>query len=90
MYGGQSEGLVSPFLDSAMDAFKKNQETVAGAFSSTMFADLAKRNMAMFGGAAQAFAPKAATSDEGNRANDEIAKLKAELAALQAKVDKLG
>ena len=91
MYGGQSEGLVSPFLDSAMEAFKKNQETVAGAFSSTMFADLAKRNMAMFGGAAQAFTPKPAPAREpdGKAASEEIAKLKAELAALQAKVDKL-
>ena len=89
MYGGQSEGLVSPFLDSAMDAFKKNQETVAGAFSSTMFADLAKRNMAMFGGAAQAFTPKPAADDKDSAASAEIAKLKAELAALQAKVDKL-
>ena len=91
MYGGQSEGLVSPFLDSAMEAFKKNQETVAGAFSSTMFADLAKRNMAMFGGAAQAFTPKSAAASEADAgaASEEIAKLKAELAALQAKVDKL-
>ncbi len=88
MYGGQSQGLVSPFLESAMDAFKKNQETVAGAFSNTMFADLAKRNMAMFGGAAQAFAPKGAGGEDA-AADNEIAKLKAELAALQAKVDKL-
>ena len=87
MYGGQSQSMVSPFLESAMDAFKKNQETVAGAFSTTMFADLAKRNMAMFGDAAQLLTPKPAS---GEAAASEIAKLKAELAALQAKVDKLG
>jgi polyhydroxyalkanoate synthesis repressor PhaR len=86
MYGGQSQNMVPPFLESAMDAFKKNQETVAGAFSTTMFADLAKRNMAMFENAASAFAGKKTASDE----SDELAKLKAELAALQAKVDKLG
>ena len=90
MYGGQSQGMVSPFLESAMDAFKKNQESVAGAFSNTMFADLAKRNMAMFD-AAQLLTPKpAATPSAGDAAANEIAKLKAELAALQAKVDKLG
>ena len=33
MYGGQSQSMVSPFLELAMDAFKQNQETVAGAFS---------------------------------------------------------
>jgi hypothetical protein len=43
----------------------------------------------MFGGAAQAFSPKPGTA-EASGANDEIAKLKAELAALKAKVDKLG
>ena len=91
MYGGQSQSMVSPFLESAMDAFKQNQETVAGAFSTTMFADLAKRNMALFGGAAQAFTPKtAAAPGTSDAAAAEIAKLKAELAALQAKVDKLG
>ena len=91
MYGGQSQSMVSPFLESAMDAFKQNQETVAGAFSNTMFADLAKRNMALFGDAAQAFTPKSAAKPAASDdAASEIAKLKAELAALQAKVDKLG
>ena len=90
MYGGQSQSMVSPFLESAMDAFKKNQETVAGAFGSSVFADLAKRNMAMFGDAAQLLTPKPATPSDGDAAATEIAKLKAELAALQAKVDKLG
>ena len=90
MYGGQSQSMVSPFLESAMDAFKQNQETVAGAFGTTMFADLAKHNMALFGDAAQAFTPKTATPPPSDAAADEIAKLKAELAALQAKVDKLG
>ena len=90
MYGGQSQSMVSPFLESAMEAFKKNQETVAGAFSTTMFADLAKRNMAMFGDAAQMMTPKVSGKPEGDAAASEIAKLKAELAALQAKVDKLG
>jgi len=90
MYGGQSQSMVSPFLESAMEAFKKNQETVAGAFSTTMFADLAKRNMAMFGDAAHMMTPKVGGKPEGDAAASEIAKLKAELAALQAKVDKLG
>ena len=90
MYGGQSQSMVSPFLESAMDAFKKNQETVAGAFSSSTFADLAKRNMAMFGDAAQMLTPKPpGNPGESDAAASEIAKLKAELAALQAKVDKL-
>ena len=91
LYGGQMQGAVPQYLEAAMDAFQKNQQAMAGAFGPNMFADLAKRNMAMFEEAAQAMAGKksrpAAADDQPA---DEIAKLKAELAALQAKVDKLG
>jgi polyhydroxyalkanoate synthesis repressor PhaR len=94
LYGGQMQGAVPPYLEAAMDAFQKNQQAVAGAFGPNMFADMAKRNMAMFEEAAQVMAapvkPKAATQAPGDGSADEIAKLKAELAALQAKVDKLG
>jgi polyhydroxyalkanoate synthesis regulator protein len=56
-----------------------------------MFADLAKRNMALFGDAAQMLNPKpAAKPSDADAAASEIAQLKAELAALQAKVEKLG
>lgn len=91
LYGGQMQGAVPPYLEAAMDAFQKNQQAMAGAFGPNMFTDLAKRNMAMFEEAAQAMTGKkskpAAAADQPA---DEIAKLKAELAALQAKVDKLG
>ena len=91
LYGGQMQGAVPPYLEAAMEAFEKNQAAMAGAFGPGMFADLAKRNMAMFEEAAQAMAGKkkpAAPASDGQA--DEITKLKAELAALQAKVDKLG
>jgi polyhydroxyalkanoate synthesis repressor PhaR len=91
LYGGQMQGAVPTYLEAAMDAFQKNQQAMAGAFGPNMFADLAKRNMAMFEEAAQAMTGKKSqpsARDEGPA--DEIAKLKAELAALQAKVDKLG
>ncbi|MDQ3077387.1 MAG: polyhydroxyalkanoate synthesis repressor PhaR [Pseudomonadota bacterium] len=91
MYGGKTQGMVPPFLEAAMDAFQKQQSAVAGAFGTTAFADLAKRNMAMFGDPAQLFTGSAAPPpDAGDAAADEIAKLKAELAALHAKVEKLG
>jgi polyhydroxyalkanoate synthesis repressor PhaR len=90
LYGGQMQGAVPPYLEAAMDAFQKNQQAVAGAFGPNMFADLAKRNMAMFEEAAQAMTGKKPTAAPGDGQADEIAKLKAELAALQAKVDKLG
>ncbi len=89
MYGGKTQGMVPPFLEAAMDAFQKQQSAVAGALGTNMFADLAKRNMAMFGDPAQIFAGKGAAKPDAAEAADEIAKLKAELASLQAKVDKL-
>ena len=94
LYGDQMQSAVPNYLDAAMDAFRKNQQAVAGAFTgNNFFADMAKRNMAMFEDAAGKFggaAPKAAPAGKDSKADDELAKLKAELAALQAKVDKIG
>jgi polyhydroxyalkanoate synthesis repressor PhaR len=89
LYGGQLQGAVPTYLDAAMDAFQKNQQAMAGAFGPNMFADLAKRNMAIFEETASAIAGKKKAAAEAG-SDDEIAKLRAELAALQAKVDKLG
>ena len=95
LYGDQMQGAVPNYLDAAMDAFRKNQQAVAGAFGGgNFFADMAKRNMAMFEDAAGTFgtsgrpAKGEAAASAGD--SDELAKVKAELAALQAKVDKLG
>ncbi|MEO5808922.1 MAG: polyhydroxyalkanoate synthesis repressor PhaR [Sphingomicrobium sp.] len=91
LYGGQMQGAVPQYLEAAMDAFKRNQQSLAGAFGTTVLADLTKRNMAMFEDAASAFTGKKGAPGTGDAgAADELAKLKAELAALQAKVDKLG
>src|SRR5688500_10600174 len=91
LYGGPMQGAVPSYLDAAMDAFQKNQQAMAGAFGPGMFADLAKRNMAMLEEAASAvIGKKGKPAPAGDGSNDEIAKLRAELAALQAKVDKLG
>ncbi|WP_260484421.1 polyhydroxyalkanoate synthesis repressor PhaR [Sphingomicrobium flavum] len=88
LYGGQMQNAVPNYLEAAMDAFQKQQKVMmGGAFDPTMFADMAKKNMEMFGSAAQAFSggSGAAKADD----SDEVAKLKAELAALKDKVDKL-
>jgi len=87
LYGNSMQNFVPSYLEAAMDAFQHNQSAVKDAFGTNMFADMAKRNMAMFGDAAQAFTgkPKA----ESKPSSSEVDQLKAELAALQAKVDKL-
>lgn len=96
LYGGQMQSAVPQYLEAAMDMFQKNhvamREAMAGPFGgSTMLTDLAKRNMAMFEEAGRAFVPGAAPNKASEaEALSEVEKLRAELAALQAKVDKLG
>jgi polyhydroxyalkanoate synthesis repressor PhaR len=87
LYGNSMQNFVPSYLEAAMDAFQRNQSAVKDAFSGNVFADLAKRNMAMFEEAGRAFAGK--PKGEAKPGNSDMDELKAELAALQAKVDKL-
>jgi polyhydroxyalkanoate synthesis repressor PhaR len=91
LYGNSMQTFVPEYLEAAMDAFQRNQSAVKDAFAGNMFADLAKRNMAMFEDAAQAFTGKgkAPPPPAAKPSSSDMDELKAELAALQAKVDKL-
>ena len=74
----------------------------ADIFATGPFAEIAKRNMAMFEAAATAFkppvggvptptpTPPSSTPATDDAKDDTLAALKAEMAALQAKVEKLG
>ena len=88
LYGGSMQSAVPQYLEAAMDAFSKNQEAMRDAFGGKAFADLAKRNMAMFEEAGRAFTGGAQKPAEKDRAS-EVEKLRAELAALQEKVERL-
>jgi polyhydroxyalkanoate synthesis repressor PhaR len=88
LYGNSMQNFVPTYLEAAMDAFKTNQGAAKDAFGGNMFAELAKRNMAMFEDAAKTFSGKAKAAEESG--SEELDQLKAELAALQAKVDKMG
>jgi polyhydroxyalkanoate synthesis regulator protein len=83
------QNFVPHYLEAAMDAFQRNQSAVKDAFSGNVFADLAKRNMAMFEDAAQAFTGKPKPEPEPKPSGSDVDALKAELDALKAKVDKL-
>jgi len=88
LYGNSMQNFVPSYLEAAMDAFQRNQSAAKDAFGGNVFADLAKRNMAMFEDASWAFGGK--PKSEAKPAGDsEMDQLKAELAALQAKVDRL-
>ena len=101
LYGDSMQAMVPGYLEASMESFRRNQEqfksAVEGAFANSPFAELAKRNMAMFEAATQAFKPGAAGATEAPAAapapepsaNDDVSALKAELARLQDKIEKL-
>jgi polyhydroxyalkanoate synthesis repressor PhaR len=99
LYGNSMQGMVPQYLEAAMDAFQRNQSAMRDAFGGKVFADLAKRNMEMFEGASRAFVSPAAAAaaaakpkakPEKPQADDaELDQLRAELAALRDKVDRL-
>ena len=93
MYGDSMQSMVPGYLEASMDGFRHNQaqfkSAVEGAFAHSPFAEIAKRNIAMFEAATAAFKPGGAP-DTAARKDDEIAALKSQLAELQAKVEKLG
>jgi polyhydroxyalkanoate synthesis regulator protein len=88
LYGNSMQNFVPQYLEAAMDAFQRNQTAAREAFPGNMFADLAKRNMAMFEDASRAFSGKK-TQSQAKPSGSDIDQLRAELAALQAKFDKL-
>jgi polyhydroxyalkanoate synthesis repressor PhaR len=103
LYGDSMQAVVPGYLEASMESFRRNQEqfksAVEGAFANSPFAEIAKRNMQMFEVAAQAFKPnggsaaapgagEAPTSAPAESADD-VAALKAELARLQDKIEKL-
>ena len=92
LYGNSMQTFVPQYLEAAMDAFQRNQSAVRDAFGGNVFADIAKRNMAMFEDASRVFAGstgKADSKSEAKSSGNDVDDLRAELAALQAKVDKL-
>jgi polyhydroxyalkanoate synthesis repressor PhaR len=102
MYGGQMQSMVPQYLEASLDTLQRNQsqfrDALAGAFAANPFAEMARRNMELFqsaaaGGAGAATGAAATHAPEPKAAagerEDEINRLRSELAALQAKVDKL-
>ena len=95
LYGNSMQGMVPQYLEAAMDAFQRNQSAMRDAFGGKVFADITKRNMEMFEGASRAFTnpaskPKPKAAPEKPKSDDtELDQLRAELAALRDKVDRL-
>lgn len=105
MYGDSMQSMVPQYLEASMEAFRKNQkqfqDAMQGAFAGGPLAEIAKRNLEMFEAATAAFKAKGMpgfdmptmtppTAPAGHaEKDDEIAQLKAQLASLNAKIEKL-
>jgi polyhydroxyalkanoate synthesis repressor PhaR len=95
LYGNSMQTMVPDYLEAAMANFSKNQTAFKDAFGTNLFADLAKRQMALFEQSAKAFTggavrPSRPSESSAAAESDELESLKAELEALRAKVDRLG
>jgi polyhydroxyalkanoate synthesis repressor PhaR len=99
MYGDSMQAMVPGYLEASMETFRRNQaqfkSAVEGAFANSPFAEIAKRNFEMFEAAAAAFKPDAAqqpgaVANGASGKDKEIDALKAQLAELQGKIDRLG
>ena len=97
MYGDQMQAVVPQYLEASLEQLQRNQaqlrETMAGAFAANPFAEIARRNMEMFtaaaGGANKAAEDGKPGTDKAGGNKAELAALKAQLAELQQKLDKL-
>ncbi|WP_026091468.1 polyhydroxyalkanoate synthesis repressor PhaR [Blastomonas sp. AAP53] len=101
MYGNSMQSMIPQYLEASMDAFRKNQEkfqsAMEGSIKNSPFAQLARQNLAMFEAASSAFNPRkdkqasasTVVQPSSGSSDDEIAALKAELSAMQRKIDSL-
>ena len=95
MYGDSMQGMVPHYLEASMAAFSENQNSFRDA-ALKPFEQLAKQNLALFqaasemlsGGAIAKTRPAAAAAGSAD-SDTEMAALKAQLAALQARLDGL-
>ena len=98
MYGNSMQAMMPHYLEATMDNFRANQVKLQEAFKTSMAPDalakMAETNMAMFQAAAEAFMPKSgvaqAPAPKKPAEADELSELRAQMAAMQEKLNKLG
>ena len=105
MYGNSVQTMMPSYLEAAMTNFRENQTKFTAAFEKRLgdnpFAKMAETNLKMMKAAATAFIPKtgAGSDDEGPVSAkpaadagdaDDLAALRAQMAEMQKKLDKLG
>jgi polyhydroxyalkanoate synthesis repressor PhaR len=98
MYGNSMQGLMPSYLEASMANFRDNQSKIREAFEKGMtsnpFTAIHQTNMAMMRAAADVFLPgvgkpKDKSAASATPANDELALLREQMAAMQKKLDDL-
>jgi len=93
MYGEQIESVVPQYLEASLEQLQRNQsqlrEAMTGALAANPFAEMARRNMELFTAAATGRGGAAPEANAGGDNRAELDELKAQLAELQKKLDKL-
>lgn len=93
LYGDSMQSSVPHYLDAAMQQFRTNhgefRALIDKALDVAPFGGMAKQQLNMIEGAFRGLMPGADKAAPHSR-DSEVAELKAELAALKAKIDKMG
>ncbi|ANU07981.1 polyhydroxyalkanoate synthesis repressor PhaR [Paraurantiacibacter namhicola] len=95
MYGNQMQAMMPGYLEASMDHFRQNQMKLQEAFTASMggdaFKQVAQTNMAMIKAATGAFMPQVdGASSETSSKDDDLEALRAQMAAMQERLDKMG
>lgn len=92
MYGNSMQSLMPSYLEASMANFRKNREQLQDAFAkglaSNPLAKIAETNLKMMQNAAEAFIPGARKTPKPDQAA-ELAEMRAQMAAMQKKLDEL-
>ena len=94
MYGNSMQAMMPHYLEASMANFRENQAKLAKTFKESGLADnpfakIAQTNMAMMRAATEAFLPGSQKPTKAEGEGDELAALRAQMAAMQKKLDEL-
>ena len=95
MYGNSMQAMMPSYLEASMANLRKNREQIQSAFTKGMEANplaaMAEANFKMMQNAAEAFIPATRKADLAERAgqDDDLAEMRAQMAAMQKKLDEM-
>ena len=95
MYGNSMQAMMPSYLEASMANLRKTREQIQSAFTKGMEANplaaMAEANFKMMQNAAEAFIPATRKADPAERAgqDDDLAEMRAQMAAMQKKLDEM-